>query len=505
MHWLSVKDARDVYGMHTNTVVSSALSNMNLKDNGQVNGRRQGVNTAWAERHNTGRHSLPQPAVDYFEIKGLSSSSARQTCSFKTKFRRHFWFWQKKIGKKLRINQVSGEVPTHPWVTSRVWVGAGLGLREGWVDMSSETSLYWTEIDSTHVLTLAIRSGFCVIWSIICCMYGDCIMFCINCGLPNICCARLCIPGDWKTPLAEGGAWLLQRKETICQSSQMFYRFLYHVPMLTQWSPASWPPHYCSFLVITAILLVTSGQTLRSFSYLNNLYICPDGGRKGDAVLIMTPPLQPHPPPPPPSLPPQSSSPSPTLWTSSQFQCHPQHCHDHHWTIVTSTQSYHQNWPNMFTIAHCYFAVKRLNFSSYSNSVDTTVTVHIHSNTVSDCFQCDCSEKIVFAMNNLAKNGFYTNLGAEGVVELSVFVVEFAGCVVAGCVVAVCVVADCVVAVCVVADCLVAGCVVASGVVLGAGGLAAFCPGGAQGLGRGDVFSVPLCGFASEKTRIRAN
>ena len=37
--------------------------------------------------------------------------------------------------------QVSGDVPALPWVRSRVWVGAelGLGLREGWVDTSPES------------------------------------------------------------------------------------------------------------------------------------------------------------------------------------------------------------------------------------------------------------------------------------------------------------------------------------------------------------------------------
>ena len=37
--------------------------------------------------------------------------------------------------------KVSGDVPTLPWVRSRVWVGAGLRLhlREGWVDTSPET------------------------------------------------------------------------------------------------------------------------------------------------------------------------------------------------------------------------------------------------------------------------------------------------------------------------------------------------------------------------------
>ena len=56
---------------------------------------------------------------------------------------------------ELESMQVSGDVPTLPWVRSRVWVGAGLrfglGLREGWVDTSPEP---W--IDSrTRTRTLA--------------------------------------------------------------------------------------------------------------------------------------------------------------------------------------------------------------------------------------------------------------------------------------------------------------------------------------------------------------
>ena len=43
--------------------------------------------------------------------------------------------------------QVPGDIPTLPWVRSRVWVGVGAGLglglalREGWVDTSPKTWL----------------------------------------------------------------------------------------------------------------------------------------------------------------------------------------------------------------------------------------------------------------------------------------------------------------------------------------------------------------------------
>ena len=55
----------------------------------------------------------------------------------------------KYVGRQVRqsgsIQVVSGDTPTLPWVRSRVWVGAelglglGLALWEGWVDTSPES------------------------------------------------------------------------------------------------------------------------------------------------------------------------------------------------------------------------------------------------------------------------------------------------------------------------------------------------------------------------------
>ena len=46
------------------------------------------------------------------------------------------------------IIQVSGDVPTLPWVRCRVWVGAGLwlALREGWVDACPESSRWIIQV-----------------------------------------------------------------------------------------------------------------------------------------------------------------------------------------------------------------------------------------------------------------------------------------------------------------------------------------------------------------------
>ena len=60
--------------------------------------------------------------------------------------------------------QVFGDMPTLPWVRSRGWIGAriGLALREGWVDTSPETLIgVGTYFSAIKVVCVCCSKAYC--------------------------------------------------------------------------------------------------------------------------------------------------------------------------------------------------------------------------------------------------------------------------------------------------------------------------------------------------------